>query len=71
MDTQLRVALVGASGHAARVAAPTIAATAGTELAGVLGSTPASGERLAARHPAARAYADWAELVADPDTRAV
>jgi 1,5-anhydro-D-fructose reductase (1,5-anhydro-D-mannitol-forming) len=71
MDMPLRIAVVGASGHAARVAAPTIATTAGTELAGVLGSTQASGERLAARHPGARAYADWAQLEADRDTAAV
>lgn len=62
------VALVGPSGHAARVVAPTIAASEEARLVGVLGSSVERGAELAAGHPGSRAYGDWAEL---EDDRAV
>jgi predicted dehydrogenase len=65
------MAVVGSSGHAARVSAPAIAAAPGARLAGVLGSTPDRGQTLAADHPGCRAYADLDELCADPDVAAV
>lgn len=65
------LAVVGASGHAARVAAPTIAAVPGARLVGVLGSTPGSGARLAAGYPGATGYAGWEDLAADKEVTAV
>lgn len=65
------MALVGASGHAARVAAPTIDGSAGARLVGVLGSSVESGQRLAEQYPDATAYAEWDDLAADPAVEAV
>jgi predicted dehydrogenase len=65
------MAVVGSSGHAARVAAPTIAGTAGARLVGVLGSTPERGERLARHYDGCAAYSTWEELGADPAVEAV
>lgn len=65
------VAVVGGSGHAARVVAPAISATDGAELTGVLGSNPARARELARRHAGARAYSSWEELAADPRAQAV
>ena len=61
------VAVVGSSGHAARVAAPVVAGTDGARLAGVLGSSPERGRALAERYEGARAYANWDELLEDAD----
>lgn len=65
------VAVVGSSGHAARVSAPTISATPGARLIGVLGSTAERGRGLAERYPGCDAYADLDELCADPGVEAV
>jgi predicted dehydrogenase len=65
------LAVVGSSGHAARVSAPTIAAAPGARLIGVLGSAPERGRALAADHPGCRAYPDLDELCADPEVEAV
>lgn len=65
------MAVVGSSGHAARVAAPTITGVEEARLVGVLGSTAERGRGLAQRHPGARVYADLEELCADPDVEAV
>ena len=65
------MAVVGSSGHAARVSAPTIAATHGARLVGVLGSTAERGRALAERYPGCHAYADLDELCADPGVHAV
>jgi 1,5-anhydro-D-fructose reductase (1,5-anhydro-D-mannitol-forming) len=65
------VAIVGSSGHAARIAAPVVAATPGARLAGVLGSTPERGHRLARDYERARAYAGWEDLLADDGADAV
>jgi len=65
------MAVVGSSGHAARVSVPTIAAAPGAQLVGVLGSTAERGRGLAERHPGCRAYADLDELCADPGVEAV
>jgi predicted dehydrogenase len=65
------MAVVGSSGHAARVSAATIAAVPGAQLVGVLGSTVERGRDLAERHPGCHAYADLDELCADPGVEAV
>lgn len=65
------MAVVGSSGHAARVAAPVIARTAGARLLGVLGSTPERGRRLAREHEGCVAYPGLDELVGDPAVDAV
>jgi 1,5-anhydro-D-fructose reductase (1,5-anhydro-D-mannitol-forming) len=65
------MAVVGSSGHAARVSAPTIAAADEAQLVGVLGSTTERGRSLAERHPGCQAYADLDELCADPNVEAV
>ena len=64
-------AVIGSSGHAARVAAPVIDATDGARLIGVLGSSPARGAALAASYAGARAYGDWDELGEDAALDAV
>jgi predicted dehydrogenase len=65
------VAVVGSSGHAARVSAPTIVAAPGARLIGVLGSTVERSRGLAEHHPGCRAYADLDELCADAGVEAV
>lgn len=67
----LGIAVIGASGHAARVAAPTIRFVDGAHLTGVLGSSAESGARLAAEYDGARGFADWEELALDDATEAV
>lgn len=64
------MAVIGSSGHAARVSAPTIAAVAGARLVGVLGSTRHRGRRLADDYGAA-AFASLKELAAAPQVDAV
>lgn len=71
MRRPVGMAVVGSSGHAARVSAPTIAAAQEAQLVGVLGSTAERGLGLAARHPGCHAYADLDELCADPAVEAV
>lgn len=65
----VRVAVIGSSGHAARVSAPTVAAAEGAELVGVLGSTVERARGLADEHDAT-AYGALAELLAS-DAEAV
>jgi predicted dehydrogenase len=65
------IALVGSSGHAARVAAPAIAENEHATFVGVLGSTPARGQELADSYPGTGAYRDWDELTHDPAVQAV
>lgn len=65
------VAVVGSSGHAARVAAPTVARTPDARLVGVLGSSPERGLSLSAEYPGARAFTDWDDLGSDPEVKAV
>jgi UDP-N-acetyl-2-amino-2-deoxyglucuronate dehydrogenase len=65
------MAVIGSSGHAARVAAPVIAATAGARLAAVLGSSPERSAALAGQYPDCRAYAGWDELAQDATLDAV
>ncbi len=64
-EREVGLAIVGSSGHAARVSAPSIAAGAGARLVGVLGSTLAGGERLAQSHSGCRAYGSFEELGSD------
>jgi predicted dehydrogenase len=64
-------AVVGSSGHAARVAAPVIDATDGARLVGVLGSSPERAGALAGRYAGCRAYDDWDALAADAELDAV
>jgi predicted dehydrogenase len=65
------MAVVGSSGHAARVSAPTITSAKQARLVGVLGSTAERGRALAECHPGCRTYADLDELCGDPDVAAV
>lgn len=69
--TELRMAVIGASGHAARVAAPTIAAEAGARLVGIAGSSSQSAQRLAAEHPGAVGYGHLDDLLGDESVDAV
>jgi predicted dehydrogenase len=71
VERPVGMAVVGSSGHAARVSAPTIAAADGARLVGVLGSSAERGRGLAARHSGCHAYADLDELCADPAVAAV
>lgn len=64
------LAVVGSSGHAARVAAPAIESAGNAKLLGVLGSTLQRGRVLADLH-GCTAYADWDELAADDAVEAV
>lgn len=65
------VAIVGSSGHAARIAAPVVAGTEAARLAGVLGSSPERGRRLAEQHAGSRAYSGWDDLLGDGAVDAV
>jgi predicted dehydrogenase len=66
----LRFALLGSSGFAAAMAGPALARSDAVELAGVLGSTPARGGRLAAEL-GTRAYDSLDALCADETVDAV
>ncbi|MHB1469204.1 MAG: Gfo/Idh/MocA family protein [Solirubrobacteraceae bacterium] len=68
---RIGVAVIGSSGHAARVVAPAIATCEQARLAGVLGSAQARAQELADRFPGARAYAGSEELAADAGAQAV
>ena len=68
---QIGVAVVGSSGHAARVAAPTVSDSTETQLMGVLGSTVANARQLAGRYPDCRPYSGWEELENDDHVNAV
>jgi 1,5-anhydro-D-fructose reductase (1,5-anhydro-D-mannitol-forming) len=63
-------AVVGSSGHGARVSAPTIERSSNTRLVGVLGSTPERGRVLADLHDCT-GYVDWDDLAADDAVEAV
>jgi predicted dehydrogenase len=69
--SELRMAVVGSSGHSARVCAPTIAATPGTGLAAVAGSTVQHARRLADGYDGCAAYGGVGALLAAPDVDAV
>lgn len=69
--SELGVALVGSSGHASRVAAPIVAASADARLVGVLGGAPGRSAGLAAHHPGARAFDTLEELLAVPEVEAL
>lgn len=66
---QLRFALVGSSGFAARMVAPALLRSR-SQLKGLLGSSPERGAGLASRFGVG-AYASLQELLADPDVDAV
>jgi predicted dehydrogenase len=65
------MAVIGSSGHAARVSAPAIAAAPGARLVGVTGSTLERARALAEAHPGCRAYPDLDALCGDPEVEAV
>ena len=69
--TTIGMAVIGSSGHAARVSSPTIAGAHGARLVGVLGSSFERSQSLAIQYPGSRAYANWAELALDDDVQAV
>jgi 1,5-anhydro-D-fructose reductase (1,5-anhydro-D-mannitol-forming) len=68
---RLRIGVAGTSGHADRVAAPTIRASQAATLAGAAGSDPGRSRDFAARHGAARAYDELDAMLADPAVDAV
>jgi len=70
-DSGMGFAVVGSSGHAARVAAPAIIGSALTRLAAVFGTTFEGAQRLAATSPGASAYTDLDAMLADPTVTAV
>jgi predicted dehydrogenase len=65
------IAIVGSSGHAARVAAPVVSEADGVRLVGVLGSSPEKSRALADQYEDCRGYAGWEELGADSEVDAV
>lgn len=70
MTDRLRFAVIGASGHASKVVAPTLARSATSELKGVLGSSLTSGAAFAERH-GIRAFSELDELLNDREVDAV
>ena len=68
---RLRFALVGTSGHANRVAAPTLREHAGAELLGAVGSRPERTHAFASQHGLHRAYETLDDLLEDGDVEAV
>lgn len=67
----LRFGVVGTSGHATRIAAPTLGASPDAALLGAAGSRPERGAAFAALHRLERAYASLDALLADADVDAV
>lgn len=66
-DMTVRAAIIGTSGHAARIVAPAIARCRQLSLRGVLGSSFARSRAFAEANRAPIAYSSLDELVADPE----
>jgi 1,5-anhydro-D-fructose reductase (1,5-anhydro-D-mannitol-forming) len=69
--TSLRFGLIGSSGHASRVAAPTLRRSPDAVLLGVVGSRPERSADFAARHELPRSYGTLDDMLGDPDIDAV
>jgi predicted dehydrogenase len=67
----LRFGVIGTSGHATRIAVPTLAVSPGAVLLGAAGSRPERSAGLAKRHDLERSYASVDALLGDPDVDAV
>jgi len=67
----LRFGVIGTSGHATRIAAPTLAVSPEAVLLGAAGSRPERSDELAKRHNLERSYASLEALLGDPDVDAV
>lgn len=68
---RLGFALIGTSGHANRIAAPTLAESAEAVLLGAVGSRPERSAEFAARHGLSRVYGSLSDLLKDPAVDAV
>ena len=68
---RLRFALVGTSGHANRVVAPTLREHAGAELLGAVGSRPERSHAFAGQHGLRRTYETLDDVLEDGDVEAV
>src|SRR3990172_7439245 len=67
----LRFGVIGTSGHATRIAAPTLALSPEAVLLGGAGSRPERSGELAKRPPLERSYASLEALLGDADVDAV
>jgi len=67
----LRFGVIGTSGHATRIAAPTLAESPDAALLGAAGSRPERSAAFAERHNLERSYASLDALLGDPDVDAV
>ena len=67
----LRFAILGTTGHANRIAAPTLKQNPVVSLVGAAGSAPGRGTRFAEQHGLPRGYESLEELLADPQVDAV
>ena len=67
----LGFAILGTTGHANRIAAPTLKQSPGVLLVGAAGSAPGRGKRFAEQHGLSRGYESFEELLADPRVDAV
>lgn len=67
----MRFGVIGTSGHATRIAAPTLAVSADAVLLGAAGSRPERSVELARRHALERSYPSLDALLGDPDVDAV
>ena len=71
MVDRIRIGIAGAGKIVRDEHVPRFRAIEGVELVGVANRTRESSERAAAEMGLGRAYADWGELVEDPDIDAV
>ena len=67
----LGFAILGTTGHANRIAAPTLKQSPGVSLVGAAGSAPGRGKRFAEQHGLSRGFESLEELLADPQVDAV
>ena len=70
-DRPLRFGVIGTTGHATRIAAPTLAQSPDAVLLGAAGSRPERSDEIAKRHTLERSYASLDGLLGDPDVDAV
>jgi predicted dehydrogenase len=68
---RIRIGIIGAGANTATRHIPGLRAVPGVEIAGVANRSRESSERAAARFGIPKAYADWREAAADPETNAI
>ncbi len=66
-----RWAVIGSSGFAEQTCIPTLLKAPSSDLLGCCGSDPSGSRRVAQRYSLAKAYADVADVAADPDVEVV